>query len=217
MAWLSAWLTKKMAELGAKINALNPADERRVLFFLKGGRALNFFLGTPQNGENDWDTQVVIDPSLPAEKWYEYLSRVHDLLLTTLQTFKSEFTPLVEANASLFADYLKSKTGPETGEDEEVDENEASDVNSRGAHASCKAELIDIGIPRRDSPSALEEWTRLSAPWGSQDIRRRRRLPTQGVLPERIPHDDPRCIHRRCEEGPQADHKVRHDSSELRP
>ncbi|TIL59662.1 MAG: hypothetical protein E5Y79_13050 [Mesorhizobium sp.] len=165
MGWLSVWLSKKMGELGEKIDSLNTEDERRVLFFLKGGRALNFFLGTPQNGENDWDTQVVIDPSLPAEKWYEYFSRVHDLLLTTLQTFKSEFTPLVEANAALFADYLKSKAGAETGEDEEVDENEASDVNSRGGtHASCKAELIDIGIPRRDSPSALEEWTRLSAP-----------------------------------------------------
>jgi hypothetical protein len=161
MGWLSIWLTRKMGELGAKINALN-TDGRRVIFFLKGGRALNYFLGTPEKGENDWDTQVVIDPSLPAEKWYEYFSRVHDLLLTTLQTFKSEFTPLVEANAGPFAEYLKDKVGPDASEDEEVDENEASDVISRGRHASCKAELIDIGIPRRDSASGLEEWTRLT-------------------------------------------------------
>jgi hypothetical protein len=164
MAWLSEWLTTKIRQLGEKVEALNAGGERRVLFFLKGGRALNYFLGTPQKGENDWDTQVVIDPNLPAEQWYEYLSRVHDVLLSALQTFRSEFTPLVEANTAQFAAYLKSKAGPEAGEDEEIDENEVSDGNSRVAHASCKAELIDIGIPRRDSPSALEEWTRLSAP-----------------------------------------------------
>jgi hypothetical protein len=162
MGWLSVWLTGKIRELGEKIDALNK-PERRVLFFLKGGRALNYFLGTPEKGENDWDTQVVIDPRLKVEKWYECFSEVHDVLLAALQTFRSEFTQLVEANVPQFAEYLKDKTGPETGEDEEIDENEASDVSSRGARASCKAELIDIGIPRRDSASGLEEWTRLSA------------------------------------------------------
>ena len=162
MGWLSVWLTGKIRELGEKIDALN-TRERRVLFFLKGGRALNYFLGTPEKGENDWDTQVVIDPRLKAEKWYECFSEVHDVLLAALQTFRSEFTQLVEANAPTFSEYLKDKTGPETGEDEEIDENEASDISSRGARASCKAELIDIGIPRRDSASGLEEWTRLSA------------------------------------------------------
>ncbi len=163
MGWLSVWLTQKIRELGEKIGALNTPTERRVLFFLKGGRALNFFLGTPEKGENDWDTQVVIDPRLPAEKWYKCFSEVHDVLLAALQTFRSEFAQLVEANVPQFAEYLKCKAGPEAGEDEEVDENEASDVASRGARASCKAELIDIGIPRRNSASGLEEWTRLSA------------------------------------------------------
>ena len=162
MGWLSVWLTAKIRELGQKMDALNK-PERRVIFFLKGGRALNYFLGTPENGENDWDTQVVIDPRLKAEKWYECFSEVHDVLLAALQTFSLEFTQVVAANVPQFAEYLKGKTGPNTGEDEEIDENEASDVSTRGAHASCKAELIDIGIPRRDSASGLEEWTRLSA------------------------------------------------------
>jgi hypothetical protein len=166
MAWLSAWLTEKIGEIGKKIDALNTPGKRRVIFFLKGGRALYYYLGTPGKGENDWDTQVVIDPSLPAEEWYQCFSDVHDVLLRTLETFKAEFTKLVEANAAPFMEYLLSKAGPETAEDEEVDENEVSDVNSRIEHANCKAELIDIGIPRRDSASGLEEWTRLSAHGG---------------------------------------------------
>ena len=163
MAWLSAWLTKKIAELGKGINALNKEGERRVLFFVKGGRALNYFLGTREKGENDWDTQVVIDPRLPAMEWYQCFSYVHDTVLAVLGTFAAEFTRLVVDNAGPFMEYLESLPGPKAGDDEEIDENEVGDVNSGAEHASCKAELIDIGIPRRDSPSALEEWLRLSA------------------------------------------------------
>jgi len=163
MSWLSDWLTKKIGELGEKTNALNARGKKRAIFFLKGGRALNYFLGTPEKGENDWDTQVVIDPSLPAEAWYQCFAEVHDALLVALKTFKTEFTQLVQQNSPQFAEYLKGAS-PRAVEDEEVDENEAGDVSSRSEHANCKAELIDIGIPRRDSPSALEEWTRLSAP-----------------------------------------------------
>jgi hypothetical protein len=164
MGWLSVWLTKKIAELGTKIGALNKPGQKRVIFFLKGGRALNYFLGTPEKGENDWDTQVVIDPRLSAEEWYRCYAEVHDVLLVALKTFKTEFTQLVQQNSAGFAAYLKDKAGPEPADDEEVDENEANDSSSLGEHAKCKAELIDIGIPRRDSASALEEWTRLSAP-----------------------------------------------------
>ena len=164
MAWLAAWLTEKIAQLGIKINALNKEREPRVLFFLKGGRALNYFLGTPEKGENDWDTQVVINPNLPAEEWYQCFRDVHDVLLSTLQAFRAGFTLLVKANAPAFTKYLDAQAGPRAGDDEEIDENEFGDVNSRIEQASCKAELIDIGIPRRGSASGLEEWTRLSAP-----------------------------------------------------
>lgn len=163
MKWLSTWLTKKIGELGAMTNALNTNGKHRVIFFLKGGRALNYFLGTPEKGENDWDTQVVINPYLPPEEWYGCLAEVHDTLLVALKTFKTEFTALVQTNAPQFADYLKN-AAPQEVDDEEIDEHEAGDVDSLKEHANCKAELIDIGIPRRDSPSALEEWTHLSAP-----------------------------------------------------
>ncbi|MBS0348183.1 MAG: hypothetical protein JSR69_17190 [Proteobacteria bacterium] len=164
MGWLSAWLTEKIADLGRTIERLNRQGKRRVIFFLKGGRALNYFLGTPEKGENDWDTQVVINPYLSAEEWYQCFAEVHDVLLAKLRAFKVEFTALVEANSAAFADYLKTKAGPGMADDEEEDENEIGDAQSLGEHANCKAELIDIGIPRRDSASALEEWTHLSAP-----------------------------------------------------
>jgi hypothetical protein len=163
MRWLTDWLTKKMGEIAARTNSLNTGGNRRVIFFLKGGRALNYFLGTPEKGENDWDTQIVIDPNLSAEEWYQCFADVHDTMLVALKTFKTEFTQLVQQNLTPFAEYLQSAT-PKEADDEETDENEAGDVNSLNEHANSKAELIDIGIPRRDSPSALEEWTRLSAP-----------------------------------------------------
>lgn len=162
MGWLSSWLTEKIAELGRTVEGLNKGGTRRVIFFLKGGRALNYYLGTPQNGENDWDTQVVINPGLPADEWYRCFSELHDVLLVALTRFKLEFSALVEKNAAAFASYLADKRAPLVGDDEEVDRNELSDVHSLDEHANCKAELIDIGIPRRGSPSALEEWTRLS-------------------------------------------------------
>ena len=164
MRWLSDWLTKKISQLGAKANALNTNGQQRVIFFLKGGRALNYFLGTPEKGENDWDTQVVINPTLSAQEWYACLAELHDAMLLALKTFKTEFTQLVQDNAPQFAQYLAAVAGPQEVDDDEIDEHEAGDVDSLKEHANCKAELIDIGLPRRDSPSALEEWTHLSAP-----------------------------------------------------
>jgi len=162
MGWLSEWLTAKVADLGTRIDALNSAGGRKAIFFLKGGRALNYYLGTPEKGENDWDTQVVIDPSLPAEEWYTAFTQVHDTLLAALEEYNEEFAGLVETNVAAFDDYLQSIEGPAPVEDEEADDNEVSDVESRHGRASCKAELIDIGLPRRDTPSALEEWNHLS-------------------------------------------------------
>jgi hypothetical protein len=161
MAWLSKWLGSKIGQIAKAIDALN-VPERHVLFYLKGGRALNYFLGTPKEGENDWDTQIVIDPSLPAEDWYQWYRRVHDIVLDALQGSRTEFTDLVEENVASFAEHLKGKAGPDDVEDEEIDENEQRDLALRGALAGVKAELIDIGIERRDSTAGIEEWTRLS-------------------------------------------------------
>ena len=189
MDWLYVWLEKKIVELGKAINNLNVNGERRVIFYLKGGRALNYFLGTRREGQNDWDNQVVINPQLPPEKWYQCFREVHDVVLVALARFKEEFTAEVERNAGLFADYLHAKAGRGAEMDKGIDEienrhpeeviakeeilhNEAGGLadavgprgglNNRPQRVNCKAELIDVVIRRRDSAAGLEEWTRLA-------------------------------------------------------
>src|SRR2546428_7890754 len=88
---------------------------------------------------------------------------LRDVVLTALARFRQEFGDVVEANRADFAAYLRDAGAPPVGDDEEEDEHEADDARSRNA-VECRAELIDVGIPRRDSAAALEEWTRLSAP-----------------------------------------------------
>jgi hypothetical protein len=188
MDWLYVWLEKKIVELGKAINNLNVGGERRVIFYLKGGRALNYFLGTPREGQNDWDSQVVINPHLSPETWYQCFREVHDVVLVLLTRFKEDFTAEVERNATLFANYLytKARVGAEMdkGMDEIEDRypeeviakeflhNEAigladavgprGGLNNRPQRVNCKAELIDVVIRRRDSAAGLEEWTRLA-------------------------------------------------------
>jgi hypothetical protein len=67
-AFITEWLTKKLAELNKKLLALDGAN---LFFYLKGGRALQYMMGTPEKGENDFDTGVIINPNLPADDWYK--------------------------------------------------------------------------------------------------------------------------------------------------
>ena len=196
MAWISEWLMEKISQIGDEIRALNPAGDK-VVFFLKGGRALKYFLGKPEEGENDWDTQILINPNLPAEEWYALFAQVHDRMLGKLKEFKAEFSGLVDQHKQEFENYLNkiNQTMPPVIEDEEDDDYEeegshteydddllrsifhkaeliyksidkqifpvVDDIN-KSHIASCKAELIDIGIPHRDTSAALEEWSHLN-------------------------------------------------------
>jgi hypothetical protein len=164
MGWLSVWLQQKLAELGGKLNALGG---RNLIFFLKGGRALKSFLDRPYEGENDWDTQIVLNPDLPATEWYALFARAHDLVLQQLRVFKLEFNQLVEAHRGDFARYIRSlgeaAVRPAAEEDDDEDAFFDPFEFAEGPHrASCKAELIDVGIPRRDSPAGIEEWRHLN-------------------------------------------------------
>lgn len=168
MDWLSRWLAEKVAEIGRRIRQLNALQSQpSVIFFLKGGRALNYWLGTPTEGENDWDTQVVINPFLPQVQWYGLFARVHDLLLATLREFQEEFTLLLADNASAFVEFLEREGADQMDVDDPPVAADPMDVDSE--QANCKAELIDIGIPRRDQPAAQEEWHRLSAEHALQE------------------------------------------------
>ncbi len=145
MGWLFGWLEQKIIDIGARVGELNrmsadnPNGERRVVFFVKGGRALNYYLFTPDRGENDWDTQVVINPSLAPREWYATFSAVHDLLLGLLRQYNEEFTTLVEAHVEELAAYLAAGgADPADADDEETDEYELSDVESRPHRAAAR-------------------------------------------------------------------------------
>jgi hypothetical protein len=90
-------------------------------------------------------------------------------MLAKLSEFKAEFTNLVETNKGAFEQYIRSLETelPLVTEEEEDDEYEEESSRSERDEgglrlANCKAELIDIGIPRRDTSAALEEWTHLN-------------------------------------------------------
>jgi hypothetical protein len=114
MSWLSAWLTEKISQIGDEVEKLNTGGNK-VAFFLKGGRALKYFLGKPQEGENDWDTQILINPELPAKEWYRIFSKVHDVMLAKLTEFKAEFTDLVETHKGDFDLYTEYSAGTASG------------------------------------------------------------------------------------------------------
>ena len=63
--WLSVWIRDKLLVLAQLLDEIDKSGNTR--FFLKGGRAIKYLEGNPQQGENDWDTQILINPNLPAE------------------------------------------------------------------------------------------------------------------------------------------------------
>lgn len=179
--WLSDWLCKKMAELAARIAAVDPSGN--TLFFLKGGRALAYFQGTPENGKNDWDTQIVINPNLPGAAWYDLFLRVSNEVLLALQDFKLQFYMLLNSHAAQFEQELASLPPPTEGDEPEAasgggDLPDPLDIEDRSnpmdpddapampaaQRANCKAELIDVGLPRYDTVEAREQWEMLSVP-----------------------------------------------------
>ena len=205
--WLSDWLKAKMREIDVALQRIG-----NVHFHLKGGRALEYVRRLPEEGRNDWDTSVLIDPALSADAWYAKFAEIHNDLVPRLQRFKQEFFVLVHKhagaiNASLDAYIPKVKPREEAvhdGDHPEEDDFEAGardydamdgalsdraerarnedDDGARGAPggipfprfaAACKAELIDIGIPRRDTVDAIAHWHHigpgiLRKPWTEQ-------------------------------------------------
>ncbi|MDH5729132.1 MAG: hypothetical protein OEZ58_09090 [Gammaproteobacteria bacterium] len=134
------WLREKICDFSSEINKL---DANHVKFHLKGGRALEYLLGNGEEGENDWDTSILINPSLPAKEWYELFNKVNNLVLEKLNEYKLQF--YIHMHQDHCLDFLTKKV-----------HNAPSDLEYK---RNCKAELIDIGIPRRDTAEAWEQWT----------------------------------------------------------
>ncbi|QCI68004.1 hypothetical protein [Phreatobacter stygius] len=165
--WLSTWLRDKLLELNALMQIVDPSGN--TLFFLKGGRAIKYLEGQPQTGENDWDTQIVINPNLPAAQWYQLFQDIQNAVLLALQGFKRELYVLMQHEATTFQDELDTVAlpapvvvdpGPQpldpdtpVADDEQIAER---------YRMNCKAELIDVGLPRNDTVEAMEQWAQLN-------------------------------------------------------
>lgn len=149
--WLFEWLQQKTIELAGIVTAADGTGN--TLFFLKGGRAVQYLLTTPRAGRNDWDTQIVINPWLPAAEWYAVFQRVANSVLLALDDFKLEYYRLLYGNAARFEKHLAAVASPPLD----------PPLNPLAlAHAAdCKAELIDVGLPRYQSIEAREQWMRM--------------------------------------------------------
>jgi hypothetical protein len=169
--WMFGWVAERIVDLAGRIRKADP--KKRTLFFLKGGRALAYLRGDPGQGRNDWDTQIVIDPNLPAAEWYELFLEISNAVLIALQEYKVQFylelkarnTPLVDAGAIIAAEeealeLLLPATSEETGPGD-IEEDRDQDPPDGNTSANCKAEIIDVGLPRYDSVEAREQWQRL--------------------------------------------------------
>jgi hypothetical protein len=165
--WLRPWMTQQLVALRNELAAIDPNN---ILFFLKGGRAIKYVQGVPQQGEKDWDTQILINPNLEPAQWYDLMRRVNNAVLIRLELCKAGFFTLLQCNATNFLvaldtaqlpgapDPADPMTHPDYNQDFPWDDDSLSPSNSIG----CKAELIDVGMPRRDTVEAAEQWAQLS-------------------------------------------------------
>ncbi|MCK6442927.1 hypothetical protein [Elstera cyanobacteriorum] len=173
--WLSVWLRDKLLDLRNRLTLEDPSGN--VLFFLKGGRAIKYLEGDWQQGVNDWDTQIVINPDLPPAVWYPLFRRIQNCVLLALQQYRLEFYTLLYHNAPTFqADLLRpppppaadpvddAPPDPQHGAANQVPDPDPDPVTeAMGApyRAACKSELIDVGLPRYDTVQAREQWVQL--------------------------------------------------------
>lgn len=179
MDWLTIWLTGRLANLHLALKAIDNNDD--LIFYLKGGRALYYCIGAPEKGSNDFDTSIVINPNLAVDQWYRLFNEVHNCCLERLRQYKHELLQLMADNQDAFAahlDRLEQKRAPEPEEAARgvVDQAEAPQPAPAAAAGdeqflallqglvpaskpeNAKAELIDIGIPRRDTTEVWEVW-----------------------------------------------------------
>lgn len=176
------WLFKLLQRM---IAALSRELDGKVVFFLKGGRGLAYLLGTPERGENDWDTQILIDPYLPPGEWWQLYERTRAIVDNMLLRDNFIFSANLMANApSLIVStetYARTRASSVETLDKVIDNvfvlawQDTIDENALSLDpllslesvwreiadkpsGSCKAELIDVGIPRYYTIELLQQW-----------------------------------------------------------
>jgi hypothetical protein len=185
--WLSEWIRSCVVRIDEEVRGLDA--DGNVRFFLKGGRALEYLHNRPREGTGDWDVQVLINPMLPPEEWYRLFVRVNNRLIVLIEGFKLEFFMLLSHSAPRFLarmEELPARAGdpPENGRAYDAGEpggGEAEEASDAKHRANCKAELIDVGLPRYDSVQAREQWALFNG-GGCDILRGEDRVPYPGVL-----------------------------------
>jgi hypothetical protein len=82
-------------------------NEEHIKFFIKGGSGLQILMGEADSiksveGWSDFDTQLIINPNLSAEKWYEFFIKVNTAI-------KLIFLPQLQKNWDIFCEENQKK------------------------------------------------------------------------------------------------------------
>lgn len=178
--WLGLFMAWVTTDLNAEINRVGGANAR---FYLKGGRAVAYRLGQAERGTKDWDTQVIINPHLPETDWYACFDTIHNAIVTKIALYRRLFMLLLlnpDHADALCRTVIAALTrpGPDDGpvpepEDWHEDAPQPYPEPPVGADdeeppmpgafaASCKAELLDVSLPRRASAEAFAQWRLLN-------------------------------------------------------
>jgi hypothetical protein len=118
--WLTGWheakvveLKEKLAELDQRLRGELDVPDQMIRFFLKGGRAMYTALGQPELGENDWDTGILINPTLAPDQWYRAFAEVNDLVVGFLDQARFSYSTLLTRHANdLGAVRLAARAAP---------------------------------------------------------------------------------------------------------
>lgn len=94
-ASLQQWMAQAMVKIA---NHLGSSDN--YFFHVKGGTSLALYLqanGTNPTGiitPSDWDTQLVVNPTLPPSQWYPLVEKLRARVLEALQALQVEFSQI---------------------------------------------------------------------------------------------------------------------------
>lgn len=163
--WVRDWVRKWIINIANALQKEIEHPNERFFFHLKGGRALYYLLGEPDKGDSDWDTAIIINPHLSAKDWYDVFRQVHNVILNQLIAAKLDFFKEIHKYRDDFKDYFnfvekehEKKPRKKREQNQEIEQPEQEDLYVEEFGSGCKAELIDIAIPRRDTVECREQW-----------------------------------------------------------
>lgn len=179
--WLFDLMQRMIADLAKALQTVG----NDICFFLKGGRGMSYLLGEPKKGENDWDTQILINPELPWDAWWQRYGEVRSVVNNRLLRYNFIFSANLMNNAEALigaTDKIAAIVAkdPATYDqlldsiytlvwqnaldeqafagDQELALASAWQAATRKPSGNCKAELIDVGLPRFCTVELLEQW-----------------------------------------------------------